>query len=179
MGTASSASMTAGAQPLRDPASRTATRRSRDPRRLRNDEEGSTLLLAIFFGALSLAVVLLVVAATSLYLERKRLFSLADGAALAAAESFPLDTVSRDDSGEVRPALRSAGVEEAVREYLADASTGSFRDLRLLSAATPDGRSAAVSLVCAWTPPVVSMFAPEGVRIEVSATARSVLGVGG
>ena len=147
----------------------------RDPRRLRNDEEGSTLLLAIFFGALCLAVVLLVVAATSLYLERKRLFSLADGAALAAAESFPLESVSRDDSGEVRPALRSADVEEAAREYLTDASTGSFRNLRLLGARSPDGRSAAVSLACAWAPPVVSFFAPEGVRVEVSATARSVL----
>ena len=47
-------------------------------------DEGSTLPLVIFFGFLGLLVVLLVTAATSLYLEKKRLFTLADGAALVA-----------------------------------------------------------------------------------------------
>jgi uncharacterized membrane protein len=142
-------------------------------RRLR-EEDGSTLLLAIFFGALSLALVLLVAAATSLYLERKRLFTLADGAALAGAESFPLETVFRDDLGQPRPALRSAEVEQAARDHLADAST-SFQDLTLLNAGTSDGRSATVSLACSWAPPLVSLMVPGGVRVEVSATARSVL----
>ena len=46
-------------------------------------EEGSILPLAIFYGVLCIAVVLLVSSATSLYLERERLFALADGAAIA------------------------------------------------------------------------------------------------
>ena len=145
-------------------------------RRLRGEEDGSTLLLAIFFGALSLAVVLLVVAATSLYLERKRLFTLADGAALAAAESFPLETVARGESGRPRPVLDGDSVEGAAREYLEDASPAEFRDLRLLDAEAPDGRTATVTLACSWSPPIVSFFAPGGVRVEASATARSVLG---
>ena len=45
-------------------------------------EDGSTLLLTIFYAALALVLILLVVAATSLYLERKRLYTLADGASL-------------------------------------------------------------------------------------------------
>jgi hypothetical protein len=148
--------------------------RRRVLRRLRSEEDGSTLLLSIFFGALSLALVLLVVAATSLYLERKRLFTLADGAALAAAESFPLESVSRDDAGRPRPVLRRSEVEDAARDYLTDAAPA-FNDLRLLDADTTDGRSARVSLSCAWAPPVVSLLVPGGVRVEVSATARSVL----
>jgi hypothetical protein len=148
-------------------------RRASCLRRL-GEEDGSTLLLAIFFGALSLALVLLVVAATSLYLERKRLFTLADGAALAAAESFPLESVGRDDSGEPRPVLRSPDVEAAARDYLGDVSP-SFEDLRLLSADTSDGRSATVSLSCSWVPPMASLVLSGGVRLEVSATARSVL----
>jgi Putative Flp pilus-assembly TadE/G-like len=166
--------------PLRGPRMRCGARRPRGARRpgtLRRvlvEEDGSTLLLATFFGALSLALVLLVVAATSLYLERERLFTLADGAALAGAESFPLETVFRDESGQPRPVLRSAEVEEAARDYLADASP-SFRDLRLLNAGTRDGRSATVSLSCSWAPPMVSLMVPAGVRLEVSATARSVL----
>lgn len=56
--------------------------------RLKNDDDGSTMPLVIFFGFLSLVLVLLVVAASSLYLERKRLFAVADGAALSGAEAF-------------------------------------------------------------------------------------------
>lgn len=144
-------------------------------RRLVQEEDGSTLPLVIFFGALSLALVLLVAAATGLYLERKRLFTLADGAALAAAESFPLDEVSRDSDGVPVPALRPADVEDAARAYLEDASPR-LDDLRLVRAGTPDGRTASVSLSSAWAPPVVSLLVPGGVRLEVTATARSVLG---
>ncbi|WP_233279323.1 pilus assembly protein TadG-related protein, partial [Microterricola pindariensis] len=53
-------------------------------------EEGSSLVLTVFYGAFALALILIVVAATSLSLERKRLLSVADGAALAGAEAFEL-----------------------------------------------------------------------------------------
>jgi len=142
--------------------------------RVRAEQDGSTLLLVIFFGALSLALVLLVVAATSLYLERKRLYTLADGAALAAAESFALGSVARDPSGEPHPALVDEEVEDAARGYLA-AAPHRVDDLQLLDADTPDGRSATVSLSCSWAPPVVALVAPRGVRLEATATARSVL----
>ena len=56
------------------------------------DEDGSILPLIFGFFAIALAVVLIVTAATSLYLERSRLYTLADGAALAGADSFALDT---------------------------------------------------------------------------------------
>lgn len=48
-------------------------------------DDGSTLILTVFFAGLTLTVILLVVATTSLYLERKRLFTVADGAVLAGA----------------------------------------------------------------------------------------------
>ncbi|RII87142.1 hypothetical protein DZF98_16065, partial [Clavibacter californiensis] len=55
------------------------------------EDEGSILPLVIASCALGLAVILMVSAASSLYLERARLFSLADAAALAGAESFDVD----------------------------------------------------------------------------------------
>lgn len=70
-----------------------------DPR----DDRGSILPLVAGFGTLALAVVLLVSAATSLYLERTRLYTLADGAALAAAESFDLASVRPTAEGTLRP----------------------------------------------------------------------------
>lgn len=145
------------------------TNRTRKP----GDDEGSTLLLTIFFACLSLALILVVVAATSLYLERKRLFTLADGAALAAAESFALDAV--DITGtETRPMLRSAEVAAAARRYLASAPHPAFDGLELSRAISVDGRSATVSLGARWRPPALALILPAGVPLEVTAIARSV-----
>ncbi|MBX3098255.1 MAG: hypothetical protein KF761_01625 [Salinibacterium sp.] len=139
---------------------------------VRNDD-GSTLPLTIFFGLLSIVLVFLVIAATSLYLERKRLFTLADGAALVGAEAFTLDAVGLTASG-YRPTLTSTDVAAAVSGYLASAPTAKFTDLRLERAVSLDGRSATVELSAYWTPPVLTVFVPDGLRIEVTAVARSV-----
>lgn len=136
-------------------------------------DEGSTLPLTIFYGMLSLLLVLLVVAATSLYLERKRLFTLADGAALVGAESFDLNDVVRTPLG-YRPTLTSDAVSTAVTAYVHDNGGRGFSDLTIERADSADGRSATVSLSSYWQPPVVTLLLPEGVRIEVTAVARSV-----
>ena len=139
------------------------------------DDEGSTLLLTIFYGFLALVLVLLVTAATSLYLERKRLFTLADGAALVGAEAFDLQTVTMSD-GVARPVLESEDVAIAVTEYLDEAPVAGFDQLRVVRADTVDGRSATVTLSARWSPPVVSLLVPEGFPIEVTALGRSVFG---
>ena len=141
--------------------------------RLRDDEEGSTLLLTIFYGFLSLVLILLVVSATSLYLERKRLFTLADGAALVGAEAFELDDVSAMASG-FRPTLGSKDVAAAVTEYLETAPGDGFESLTVERAESVDGRSATVALSAYWRPPLLSLLVPEGLRIDVTAVGRSV-----
>lgn len=137
------------------------------------DERGSTLPLTIFYGFLSLLLVFLVVAGTSLYLERKRLFTVADGAALVGAESFALDAVARTPRG-YRPILTTQQVAAAVGQYLAVTPTGGLESLVVESAGTVDGRSATVSLSSYWRPPVLTLFVPSGLRLEVTAVARSV-----
>lgn len=136
------------------------------------DESGSTLILTIFYGFLSLVLVLLVVAATSAYLERKRLFTLADGAALVGAEAFTLDAVTVTSDGP-RPVLKTPDVSRAVGEYLAVVPS-KFEGLAVERAETVDGRSATVQLSAYWRPPVVTVFLPEGIRLDVTAVARSV-----
>jgi uncharacterized membrane protein len=136
-------------------------------------DEGSTLPLVIFYAALSLAIILLVVAITSLYLERKRLFTLADGASLVGAESFDLTTVRMSAAG-ARPVLTSADVSSAVKAYLRDNRSSEFTDLRVIRAVSVDGKSATVELSAYWTPPVLSLLAPKGFPIEVTSVARSV-----
>lgn len=143
-------------------------------RRLRDDEGGSTLILTIFYAALSLVLILLVTAATSLYLERKRLFSLADGAALVGAEAFDLSDVTAP-AGSPGVELDDHRVSAAVSSYIA-AIPHDFEHLAVDRAESPDGSGAVVALSSTWRPPVVSLLVPEGVRIEVQASARSVFG---
>lgn len=136
-------------------------------------EDGSTLLLTIFYGFLALLVVLVVVAATSLYLERKRLFTLADGAALAGAESFSLDAVAID-SGALHAALTTSEIRAAATAYLAAAPHPGVENLVLARADTIDGQSATITLHAWWRPPVLTLFVPDGLPVEVTAVARSV-----
>lgn len=131
------------------------------------------LPLTIFYGFLCTVLIVMVVAATSLYLERKRLFTLADGSALFAAEAFELDDVAMTPQGP-RVTLDSADVASAAKDYLAAAPTSGFDSLTLVRAESVDGRSATVELSAYWRPPILSLFAPEGLRIEVTAVARSV-----
>ncbi|HEY4224212.1 MAG TPA: pilus assembly protein TadG-related protein [Pseudolysinimonas sp.] len=148
-------------------------------RRALGDDTGSTLPLVIFYGFLALALVLIVAAASSLYLERKRLFTLADDAALVGAESFDLNSVTFAAHGP-RPVLRADQVHAAVTSYLAGnptgAESGEFPGLVVKRATTVDGESATVTVSAIWHPPVVTVFVPEGMRIEATAVARSVFG---
>lgn len=138
-----------------------------------HDDSGSTLPLTIFYGFMSLVLILLVVAATSVYLERKRLFVLADGAALVGAEAFALDDVTATAAG-WRPTLETPDVAAAVSAYVSATPMAEFEALAIDQAESIDGRSATVSLSAYWRPPVLTLFIPEGIRIEVTAVARSV-----
>jgi hypothetical protein len=134
-------------------------------RKLKTDEEGSSLIL----------IILGTVAATSLYIERKRLFTVADGAALAAAEAFNLDDVQLIN-GRASITLTDSAVRSEAQRYLQIIPVADGSGISIVSAVTKDGRSATVNLQKTWHPPVISMFMPEGMNLDVTATARTVLG---
>lgn len=143
--------------------------------RVIRDEEGSSLILIIFAGLIGLGVIIGTVAATSLYIERKRLFTVADGAALVSAEAFKLDDVQVID-GQAHITLSDSAVMEQASNYLAIIPEQDSRGVQIVSARTPDGVSSEVVLRKTWHPPVVSMLMPSGIEITVSAIARTVLG---
>ncbi|KAA6433007.1 hypothetical protein FQ330_08600 [Agrococcus sediminis] len=140
-------------------------------RRLAREDDGSTLVLTMGFAALALALILAVTAATSMLIERRRLFTVADGAALAAAEAFALEQV-RFDGTAAAPELADAAVDEAAASWASRAAAG-LADVRV-DGASADARSASVTVSSAWRPPVVSLFLPEGIRLDVTSTARAV-----
>ena len=131
------------------------------------DDEGSVLILTIGYAALALVAVLICVDATSLYLAQKRLDSLADAAALAAADGFELTVV--DD--EPVAVLTSPGVRAQAEIMVAEVGGGAV----LVSAAAPDGVSARVTVADSWHPPVLTLFVPDGVALEATATSRTAL----
>lgn len=140
--------------------------------RFTRDESGSTLLLTIFYCFLGLSIVLVVASATTLYLERKRLFTVADGAALAAAEAWALDSV-QVDGDRISIELNDAEVRRAAADYL-DQAASDLDDVELVRAASDDGRSATVTLRSVWRAPIHTELVPFAVPIEVTVTARSV-----
>jgi uncharacterized membrane protein len=132
--------------------------------------EGSTLLLVIFAVLLSAAVLLGTVSAASLYLERKRLFLVADGAALAASQNFALDQVTVDVSDRrLTFRLTNTDVMAGSRAYL---SAADAQGVKIMSAVTPDGVTAEVRVASTWHPPVVGIFMPQGIVLEAIGRAR-------
>ena len=139
------------------------------------DERGSILPLLIGSCVLALALIFGVISATSLYVERKRLFSLADGAALVAAESYDLSAVPRlAANGLPELTLSGASVLAGAQTYLANTASDDVHQVQLLSATTPDARTAVIRLRAPWHPPVLSYFFPAGFPLEVEAQARTI-----
>lgn len=136
-------------------------------RAIAEDEGGSILPLVLGYALLAIAVILVCVSATDLYIAQKRLDSLADAAALAGADGFTLaaegDTVTAE--------LSDAGVHDQAAALLEVVAPEAV----LVSAATPDGVSARVVVAGEWHPPLLSPFVPDGIRLEATATSRTAL----
>ncbi|MBU4465709.1 MAG: hypothetical protein KKH75_07675 [Actinobacteria bacterium] len=133
----------------------------------RVDDEGSVLLLTLGYAVLVLVAVLICVDATSLYIAQKRLDSLADAAALAGADGFTISLVD----GDPRAELTSAAVSAQASALVGDVGAGAT----LVAADTPDGASARVTVASVWHPPVITVFVPDGVGLQSTATSRTAL----
>jgi len=136
-------------------------------RALADDEDGSILPLILGYMLLAVAVIFVCVCATDLYIAQKRLDSLADAASIAGADGFTLESTE----GSVRAEL----TDEKVREQADAVVTAVSPETRLVSAGTPDGVSARVTVATVWHPPLISPFVPDGVPIEATATTRTAL----
>ena len=133
-------------------------------------------MLPLFGGAIIvlLVIVLGIAGASSLLVERARLYSLADGAALYASENFDPAVVSRNNA-QPRAPLSSARVRESALAFLRRVPANNLDSVFLESATTPDGWHAEVTLSSLWSPPVVSDFLPSALRIRVEARAQTFL----
>ena len=131
-------------------------------------ERGSTLPLLLGYVVLALALLVVCVCATDLHLAQKRLDAVADAAALAGADGFTVASV--DGVAVLR--LSDAAVREQAAAVLAAEEGGRAE---LVSAGTPDGTSARVTVRAVWTPPLLADAVPPLVELRSTATSRTVL----
>ncbi|NTW39874.1 MAG: hypothetical protein HGA44_08275 [Cellulomonadaceae bacterium] len=154
------------------------------------------MLLSIAYGALALLLVTVVVSATSIHLDRKRLLALADLAALDAADaldenayfsrtsdastagSTPADPTAPDrPNGTALVTLTPATVHASAARYIEAAGPATrLGGLTLVEATTTDGRTAEVTLAALARPTLVSWItAPwsDGVVLRVTAHATA------
>jgi hypothetical protein len=89
----------------------------------REAERGQTSLLILGFVLVLAMMVVVVVDATAAYLRRQDLSSLADGAALAAADGIEGEQVYTTGLGE-RAAVDPAAARDLVRAHLASVGAG-------------------------------------------------------
>ncbi|WP_457967783.1 pilus assembly protein TadG-related protein [Arthrobacter sp. D1-29] len=132
------------------------------------------IVLIIGYVLLALLVTTVVVGISSVYLEHKRLLSLADGASLAAADSYKLGQVGTE-GGVPSAVLDSERVRNVAGEFVSRSPASQRFDELQVAAETgsPDGSTAVVVLSAAVHPPVVNFLVPDGIRIEATSTARS------
>ncbi len=130
-------------------------------------DDGSVLLLTLGYALLAVALICVSVCATDLYISQKRLDAIADAAALAGADGFTLAL----DGEAAHADLTDQGVRDQVEALLAALPAA----VTLESASSPDGRSSRVTVATMWSPPLASLFVPDGVRLEATATSRTAL----
>lgn len=138
------------------------------------DEEGQITVLIIGYILLSLLVIAVVTAVSAVYIEHKKLLSVADGAALSAADTFSVASINADGA-EPAPALDSESVSRAAAAYLErSGALPRFNGLALDSATgAPDSRTARVVLTAVVHPPIVNFLVPAGIPIAATADARA------
>lgn len=140
-------------------------------------DSGSVLILTIGFALVVMVFVAVVVDVSKLFLTRRALASVADGAALAAAQDVDLAAVYTGTARDALP-LAADRARADVEAYVARVAAGTgLTDLRVTQI-TVGGRDVAVTLSARSSLPLVGPFAadPTGTLITVTAHARAAVG---
>ncbi|MDF2846786.1 MAG: hypothetical protein K0R97_768 [Oerskovia sp.] len=145
-------------------------------------DSGQILLLTSAFVAFALLLVTVVVSATGVHLDRKRLLDVADAAAIDAADSMGEDTFYEGQvpAPQEQAVLRLSDeeVRSSVEEFLG-AHPEMLDDLHavtIVEASTRDGRTAQVRLAGLSRPVLVSWVTQlwsDGVLVRADSSARA------
>lgn len=141
---------------------------------LPDPEHGQITVLTIGYVLLALLLTSVVMAVSTVYIEHKKLLSMADGASVAAADSYSLGQMETK-AGTPSAVLNGGRVRTVVMDYLSQNETFTRFDGLAIEPATgsTDGSTAVVVLSAAVHPPIVNFLIPDGIAIRAESTARA------
>jgi uncharacterized membrane protein len=135
-------------------------------------EEGSVLVLTLGFAVVIMLFVGVVVDASKLFLTRRALASVADGAALAAAQDVDVGAVYRGTAGGSLPISAPRAVADVTRYVAEAAAQTGLTDLHVL-AVQVDGTGVTVSLGGRAMLPLVGVVTGTDNGVDITVTARA------
>ncbi len=145
----------------------------------RRGDDGSISLMIVFYMLIAAAMVVVAIDASAFFLAQRGLSSVADGAAVSAAQALDEDALYAGRAGDELP-LDAAGVRAAVAGYLTDRELASTYPTLQVAEASTDGETVTVTLTYDKELPFLALVSaltnaiPGGtVRVEVTAHARS------
>ncbi|WP_264032258.1 pilus assembly protein TadG-related protein [Cellulosimicrobium sp. SH8] len=145
-------------------------------------EDGRIMLLTTAFVAFALLLVTVVVSATQVHLERKRLYELADALALTAADSMaPESFYTGAATAPVESAvltLTDSSIRSDVQDYLTrnPGALDGLHDVVVSEASTADGRTATVGLTARARPAMIGWVTQawsDGIIVRAESRARA------
>lgn len=137
-------------------------------------EHGQITVLTIGYVLLALLLTSVVMAVSTVYIEHKKLLSMADGASVAAADSYSLGQMETK-AGTPSAVLNGGRVRTVVMDYLTQNEAFTRFDGLAVEPTTgsADGSTAVVVLSAAVHPPIVNFLVPDGIAIKAESTARA------
>jgi uncharacterized membrane protein len=142
----------------------------------RGDDSGQLVLLVVFYGLIAAMLVMLVIDVSKVFLARRSLAAVADGAALAAAQSLDRSAFYRNGPGSELQ-IDPAAAREAVRRYAElNGLEGRFRSFSFdAPRLSSDGHTVTVRLHCRVLLPLPGVFTGghSTVTLDAQASAQS------
>lgn len=126
------------------------------------------LPLLLVYVLVALVVMYVAALSTSAYLARKQLYSIADAAAVAAANAYDLADTRVDEHGQPHVQLDEHEALQTAQHYVDRLNTSDVR----VKAAVVDTDRVTVTVIGAWDVPLAEGIFPHGFDIEVTAVAR-------
>lgn len=133
----------------------------------RNDR-GSMLPLLLVYVLVALVVMYIATLSASAYLTRKQLYSIADAAAVAAANAYDLAHAQIDENGRPHVQLDEQTAVQTAQHFVAQLNNA---DVRVVNVAVA-GDQVRVTMSCRWDLPLAEGVLPHAFDIEVTAAAR-------
>lgn len=141
-------------------------------------ERGQVTLLIIGFASMLLMAIVVVIDASSAYLQRQGLDNLADGAALHGADLGSAGIYEQGLDG-TRLTQQEGAVEAAVRDYLARSGASSrYPGIQVGVRVDPVGRSVTVRLRAPLDLPLTIPGSPSNPVVGASSTAAVTITAG-